>query len=76
MAEEKCSQETGWQKVSLETKGLAGDMYWQYGDNLSTGPSADDQFTVFRSSENWKCMVENHGANIKKLPRGNGMTGH
>jgi mannan endo-1,4-beta-mannosidase len=73
MAEEKCSQETGWQKVSLETKGNAGDMYWQYGDKISTGQTADDQFTVFRNTENWNCMVNVHGQNVKKLPAGNGL---
>jgi mannan endo-1,4-beta-mannosidase len=64
MAAEKCSKELGWQKVALQTKGVAGDMYWQYGDQISTGKTADDQFTVFRNSKNWDCMVVQHGKNI------------
>jgi mannan endo-1,4-beta-mannosidase len=68
MAEEKCSQETGWQKLSIKTKGVAGDMYWQYGDTISNGPTADDRFTVFRGSKNWECMVDSHGQEIKSLP--------
>lgn len=64
MAAEKCSKEPGWQKVSLRTKGVAGDMYWQYGDLISTGRTKDDQFTVFRKSKNWDCMVVQHGRNI------------
>ena len=67
MAPEKCSQERGWQKTSLKTQGIAGDMYWQYGDNISSGPTADDRFTVFRGSKNWECMVDSHGQDIKSL---------
>lgn len=73
MDEEKCSQEMDWQKVALETKGSAADMYWQYGDKISTGQTADDKFTVFRDTENWDCMVNVHGQNVKKLPTGNGL---
>jgi mannan endo-1,4-beta-mannosidase len=67
MAEEKCSQQTGWQNLAINTKGVAGDMYWQYGDNISSGLTADDRFTVFRGSKNWDCMVDAHGKDIRRL---------
>ncbi|KAF2668139.1 putative mannan endo-1,4-beta-mannosidase A [Microthyrium microscopicum] len=65
MASEKCSQETGWQATALKTRGIAGDQYWQYGDTVSTGKTADDKFTVYKDTANWNCMVEAHGKNIK-----------
>jgi mannan endo-1,4-beta-mannosidase len=64
MAGEKCSQERGWQKVSLATKGVAGDMFWQYGDQISIGKTADDNFTVYRNTKNWDCMILQHGKDI------------
>jgi mannan endo-1,4-beta-mannosidase len=65
MADEKCSQETGWQKTSLGTRGVAGDMYWQYGDSISSGRTPDDKFTMYRGTKNWECMVQAHGKAIQ-----------
>lgn len=31
------SVEAPWQQTALDTEGVAGDLYWQYGDTLSTG---------------------------------------
>jgi mannan endo-1,4-beta-mannosidase len=39
-------------------------MYWQYGDQISSGPTADDKNTVFRGTKNWQCMVEAHGQDV------------
>ena len=64
MAAEKCSQERGWQTVSLATNGVAGDMYWQYGDQISVGKTTDDKFTVYRNSKSWDCMILQHGKDI------------
>ncbi|KAF2404923.1 glycoside hydrolase [Trichodelitschia bisporula] len=55
MDTDKCPTLEGWQRLSSQTPGMAGDMYWQYGDKLSIGDTADDKFTIYRNSPNWKC---------------------
>jgi mannan endo-1,4-beta-mannosidase len=36
-----------WQKTALATSGIADDMFWQWGDTLSGGQTADDRNTIF-----------------------------
>jgi mannan endo-1,4-beta-mannosidase len=61
---EKCDKMTGWQNQSLQSKGMAADMYWQYGDTISTGQTSDDGNTVFRGTKNWDCLITDHGKRI------------
>jgi mannan endo-1,4-beta-mannosidase len=58
--QEKCTFENQWQTVSRNTKGMAGDMYWQYGDKLSFGNTHDDGNTIYWKGRNYKCVVEDH----------------
>lgn len=60
------SSEAPWQKTALKTKGIAGDTFWQYGDQLSTGPSPDDGYTIYRGSANYTILVTDHIKDIKK----------
>ncbi|KAF7116944.1 hypothetical protein CNMCM5793_005574 [Aspergillus hiratsukae] len=60
-----CAVETPWQETSLDTTGVSGDLYWQYGDTLSTGPSPNDGHTIYYGTEDFKCMVTDHVAAIK-----------
>ncbi|CAG8891683.1 unnamed protein product [Penicillium nalgiovense] len=59
-----CSIEAPWQKTALETTGVAGDLYWQYGDTLSSGKSADDGNTIYYGTSEFTCLVTDHVAAI------------
>ncbi|KAI0021093.1 glycoside hydrolase superfamily [Xylariomycetidae sp. FL0641] len=56
--------EGAWQRTALATAGVAGDLFWQLGVTLGSGPSPDDQFTVYAGSEEWACLVTDHVAAI------------
>jgi mannan endo-1,4-beta-mannosidase len=58
--QDKCTFEKQWQTLSRNTKGMAGDMYWQYGDKLSFGNTHDDGNTIYWKGRNYKCVVEDH----------------
>lgn len=45
---------------------LAGDMYWQYGDVISTGPTPDDGNGVYYGTPNYKILVTDHAARMVK----------
>jgi hypothetical protein len=54
-------------------EGTGGDMFWQYGDELSFGKTHQDGNTVYYQDDLWKCMVislyeESIGA--KQIPDG------
>ncbi|KAI0599635.1 glycoside hydrolase superfamily [Biscogniauxia sp. FL1348] len=57
-----CTIENPWQNAALATDGIAGDMFWQYGDTLpSSGTkTSDDGNTVYYEEGNWDCMVADH----------------
>ena len=55
-----CSVELAWETTALKTKGTGGDMFWQYGDTLSTGQTHQDGNTVYLNDSLWKCMVTPH----------------
>ncbi|KAJ5425363.1 Glycoside hydrolase superfamily [Penicillium sp. CMV-2018d] len=55
-----CSDSLQWQDTCLATTGMAGDMFWQYGQQLSTGPSPNDHYTIYLESNDWKCAVVDH----------------
>lgn len=49
-----------------ETEGIAGDQFWQWGEELSYGLTHDDGYAVyFGSSEEYQCMVADHIAAIE-----------
>jgi len=49
-----------WETTALKTEGTGGDMFWQYGDTLSSGKSHQDGNTVYYQDDLWKCMIEPH----------------
>ncbi|KAF3384799.1 putative mannan endo-1,4-beta-mannosidase F [Penicillium rolfsii] len=59
-----CSIEGPWQTAALDTKGIAADMFWQWGDTLSTGQTSDDGNTIFYGSSDFTCLVTDHVAAI------------
>lgn len=56
--------EAPWQQTALDAPGVAGDLYWQYGDTLSTGKSPDDGNTFYYGTDEFTCLVTDHIAAI------------
>ena len=56
--------ESPWQATSLSTNGVAGDMFWQWGDTLSTGQTHNDGHTIYYGSNDYQSLVVNHVAAI------------
>jgi mannan endo-1,4-beta-mannosidase len=61
----KTAVEGPWQATALSTAGIAGDMYWQYGDTLSSGRTSDDGNTIYYGSSDFDTLVTQHVSNIK-----------
>ncbi|KAJ5810733.1 uncharacterized protein N7503_002951 [Penicillium pulvis] len=59
-----CAVEAPWQQTALDTTGVAGDMFWQYGDSISTGESPDDGNTIYYGTSDFTCLVTDHIAAI------------
>ncbi|KAJ5233217.1 uncharacterized protein N7469_004983 [Penicillium citrinum] len=60
-----CSIEAPWQKTALSQEGVSGDLYWQYGDTLSTGQSPNDGNTFYYGTDEFKCLVTDHVEDIQ-----------
>ncbi|KAF2762308.1 putative mannan endo-1,4-beta-mannosidase F [Pseudovirgaria hyperparasitica] len=60
LASDKCSVEGKWQNTSLATTGIAGDLFWDFGDTISSGKTSDDGNTIFYNTADWTCLVTNH----------------
>lgn len=66
--EDHCGYTPPWQAAARDTEGIAGDQFWQWGDELSTGPAHDDGFTIyFEGGEDYQCMVADHVAAIEAM---------
>lgn len=60
-SEDHCGYTPPWQAAARDTEGIAGDQFWQWGDQLSSGPAHDDGFTIyFEQGEEYQCMVTDH----------------
>ncbi|KAK5745770.1 hypothetical protein LTR17_001272 [Elasticomyces elasticus] len=57
---DQCTIESAWEATALAAAGTGGDMFWQYGDTLSTGQTSDDGFTAYYGSELFTCLVTDH----------------
>ncbi|KAL4735587.1 glycoside hydrolase superfamily [Aspergillus similis] len=65
-----CAVEKPWQETALDSLGISGDLYWQYGDQLSSGQSPDDGNTFYYGSEEFECLVTEHVQEIEASGRG------
>jgi mannan endo-1,4-beta-mannosidase len=67
IAEEYGSQvhadEAPWQTTYLDTQ-TAGDMFWQYGDTISTGETANDGYTIYYGTAEFTTLVRNREADV------------
>jgi mannan endo-1,4-beta-mannosidase len=64
MKDNHCTSELEWQDTSLATTGMAADLFWQYGQQLSTGNSPDDRYTIYYGTDDWNCAVVDHVSQI------------
>jgi mannan endo-1,4-beta-mannosidase len=55
-----CSVEKPWQVASRSTSGNAGDLFWQWGDRLSSGQTSNDGNTIYHGSSDFQCLVTDH----------------
>ncbi|KAK3987201.1 mannan endo-1,4-beta-mannosidase A [Cladorrhinum sp. PSN332] len=64
-----CNVQKSWQQVSRELalNGMASDMFWQWGDQLSTGQTHNDGHTVYYGSSMATCLVTDHNRTVKML---------
>jgi len=50
------ANEAEWQSTVLSTE-TAGDMFWQFGDQLSSGMTSDDGYTIYHGSDEYESLV-------------------
>jgi hypothetical protein len=55
-----CAIEVPWQTTAVGTTGIAGDLFWQWGDTLSTGQTHNDGNTIYYGSDEYTCLVTEH----------------
>ena len=62
VAASHCSVEKPWQEKSLALadSGMAGDLFWQWGDTLSTGQTHNDGNTIYHGSSDGQCLITDH----------------
>lgn len=66
-ASNNCTIESDWQATALKATGTGADLFWQYGDTLSSGQTAQDGNTAFYGDDLYTCLVTNHIAAIDAL---------
>ena len=59
------TDEEPWQAEVLATE-TAGDMYWQYGDTLSTGETSNDGYTIYYGTSEFTTLVGSHNSNRER----------
>nr|QCI44182.1 endo-mannanase [synthetic construct] len=57
-----CSSEAPWQAAAIDS--LAADSFWQWGDDLGSGDTPNDEYSIFYGSSDYTCLVTNHVAAI------------
>ncbi|KAK3358268.1 glycoside hydrolase superfamily [Lasiosphaeria ovina] len=61
---DQCNVEKTWQQASRAADGMAGDMFWQWGDKLSSGQSPNDGNTIYYGSSTATCLITD---NVKAI---------
>ena len=54
---DKAATEGPWQQASRAADGMGGDLFWQVGDQLSTGASPDDGYTIYYGTSDWTALT-------------------
>ena len=57
-----CNVEKPWQAASraAAADGMAADLFWQWGDTLSSGKTHNDGNTIYYGSSDAQCLVTDH----------------
>ncbi|EHL01052.1 putative Mannan endo-1,4-beta-mannosidase F [Glarea lozoyensis 74030] len=55
-----CATEKPWQAAARSTPGNSADLFWQWGDQLSTGQTHNDGNTIYVGSSDFQCLVTDH----------------
>ncbi|KAG9953375.1 endo-1,4-beta-mannosidase, partial [Aureobasidium melanogenum] len=66
-ASNNCTIESSWQATALKAGGTGADLFWQYGDTLSTGKTSQDGNTAYYGDALYTCLVTNHIKAIDSL---------
>jgi len=61
------TDEIPWQQTVLSSN-IAGDLYWQYGDDLSIGETNNDGYAIYYGTALYTEMVTNHAAAMNAKP--------
>ncbi|KAK2746415.1 hypothetical protein FQN55_005633 [Onygenales sp. PD_40] len=46
-----------WHETLNNSPGIPADMYWQFGLELSNGPTHDDTYTIYNTDDNFQALV-------------------
>ncbi|KAK0636977.1 glycoside hydrolase superfamily [Bombardia bombarda] len=62
-----CTVEKPWQQTSLglAAEGMSADLFWQWGDRLSSGQTHNDGNTIYYGSADATCLITDHVKGIK-----------
>jgi mannan endo-1,4-beta-mannosidase len=56
---------SSWQADLRAANGMAGDMFWQWGESLPNwGTTHDDGYTIYYGSSDWQKLVRDHVSSI------------
>ncbi|KAK3318976.1 glycoside hydrolase superfamily [Apodospora peruviana] len=57
-----CNIQKPWQQASLAlaADGMGADLFWQWGDRLSSGQSPNDGNTIYYGSSDATCLISDH----------------
>jgi mannan endo-1,4-beta-mannosidase len=56
--------ESPWQKTALSSQGIAADLFWQWGDQLSSGQTSNDGNTIYDGTSDYQALAVGHVADI------------
>lgn len=63
---DRCTNMVPWATTSLATAGMAGDLFWQWGETFVSGYG--DAYSIYYNTSDWQCVVEDHVAAISGKP--------
>jgi len=55
------ANEAAWQTTVLSSN-IAGDQFWQFGDTISSGQTANDGYTIYYGTSEFTTLVTDHAA--------------
>lgn len=59
--------EVPWQQTVLSSN-IAGDLFWQYGDDLSTGETSNDGYAIYYGTPTYTTLAIDHASAMNAKP--------